>query len=134
MGRALAYFRKVLKESGSQWARALMRERELFCGALGIPLAPYVPPREGANPLKVAPEGIRQSIGIMRTLPNYERCCLRSMPRASIRRRRAVCVRPLPQPRYPPPPRGWAPASAVKGGDGCAECGKGETKSPRGSV
>ena len=68
MGRALAYFRKVLKESGSQWARALMRERELFCGALGIPLAPYVPPREGANPLKVAPEGIRQSIGIMRTL------------------------------------------------------------------
>ena len=65
MGRAITYFRKVVKESDDPLARALAKEREYFRDRLRVLFAPHVPLVEGARPPQMLPGGLRHALVII---------------------------------------------------------------------
>ena len=68
MGCALEFFRRVAKETGSSLVRAVATEREIICDALRIAYAPYAPSSKGSSSPAIRPEGMANTLGIMRAL------------------------------------------------------------------
>ena len=67
MDRALGYFCRVKKETGSQLARAVTQERECLCGALRVLYAPYAPSGAELVPPVIRLEGLAAALGFTRT-------------------------------------------------------------------
>ena len=75
-GRALAFFRRVVKESGCELVRALPLEREFIRHALPLLLTPDAPVVKGTKLGEVLPEGIKRAL--VRTLPQVATDAARS--------------------------------------------------------
>ena len=53
--------------------RAVARGREFFCEATRIQYTPYVPPGKGLAMPAMRPEGLSNTLGVLRTLPRMVR-------------------------------------------------------------
>ena len=80
LGRAIAYFRKVVKEVDNDLVRTLAREREFLFDAPRIFFTPYAPLIKGAKSPNVLPEGIRCALGTIRTLSRIAKDVARLEP------------------------------------------------------
>ena len=68
MGKALEYFCRVAKETDSSLVRAVDSECEFICEATRILYTPYAPSGEGLPPPAIRPEGLANTLGVLRTL------------------------------------------------------------------
>ena len=66
MGRALAYFRKVVKETDNDLVGARALEREFICDALRILSPLYTPVMESSRPPKAHPKGMKYALSVGR--------------------------------------------------------------------
>ena len=68
MDRALEYFRRVVTPPDDPLMRAVASEREFICGAVRILFTPYALPGKGVAPPTIRPEGLIQTLAVLRTL------------------------------------------------------------------
>ena len=68
IGKALEYFRRVVKQSDDPLVRAVASEREFICEAMRTLVTPYAPPGKGLAPPSILPEGLIQTLAALRTL------------------------------------------------------------------
>ena len=66
--RASEYFRRAVGQSDDPLVRAAASEREFICEAMRILFAPYAPPSKGPAPPSIRPEGLTQTLAVLRTL------------------------------------------------------------------
>ena len=77
MDKAAEYFRRVAKQSDDPLARAVASEREFICEAMRILFTPVAPPGKGLAPPTIRPEGLIQTLAVLRALPRVETPFLR---------------------------------------------------------
>ena len=58
-----------MKQSDDPLARAVASGREFICEAMRILFAPHAPPGKGLAPPTIRPEGLIQTLAVLRTLP-----------------------------------------------------------------
>ena len=68
MAEALEYFRRVVRQTDSPPVRAVAFEREFICESTRILFAPHAPSGKRLAPPTVRPEGMVQTLAMMRTL------------------------------------------------------------------
>ena len=68
MGRGLVYPRRVAKETGSSWVRAVAQDRRFTCESLRIQYTPSAPFGRALAPPLIRPGGLANALGIMRPL------------------------------------------------------------------
>ena len=78
MDPALAYFRKMIKETDDPLGRSLAKERQFICESLRVLPSPHEPPATGARPPRVLLEGVRHAFGVTLTLCRIAKCAARA--------------------------------------------------------
>ena len=68
INEALEYFRRVVRQTDSPPVRAVAFEREFICESTRILFAPHAPSGKRLAPPTVRPEGMVQTLAMMRTL------------------------------------------------------------------
>ena len=68
MDKALGYFRRELEGTDSSLVRAVANGREFICEAMRILHAPYAPCGKGLSRPAIRPEGLPNTLGVLRTL------------------------------------------------------------------
>ena len=69
----LEYFRRVVRQSDDPLVRAVASEREFICEAIRILSTPYAPPGRGLAPPSSRPEGLIQTLAVLRSLSRTAR-------------------------------------------------------------
>ena len=66
--KALEYLRRVVAQSDDPLVRAVAQERVFICETMRVLFTPYCPPGKNLAPPAIRPEGLTQTLALLRSL------------------------------------------------------------------